>query len=198
MVKGFKYSNEWYEKNISNGWLKKIKKEEDLVELYYKPHLKKKTSSITKMWGVVHPKGLGLECGFNSGLSLCVLGKMFDNIQMDAFDFNRSLVKILPAIGKMPHVRTLWICDARQLPPEDNRYDFINCCDFLEHIPIRIVTPVLYELRRVLKPGGLMGVYAGQSKKIPEHVNLKTPARWCKLIEKQGFSPLNNYLYEKV
>ena len=40
-----------------------------------------------------------------------------------------------------------------QLPFADNSFDYVSCCDVLEHV--QDVDAVLSEIRRVLKPGGL-------------------------------------------
>ena len=47
------------------------------------------------------------------------------------------------------------LCDVTQgLPYEDNSVDVVRAVDFLEHIPVGKVVPLIEEIYRVLKPGG--------------------------------------------
>ena len=49
------------------------------------------------------------------------------------------------------------VCDVTQgLPWEDNFFDEVRAHDFLEHIPIGEVIPLMDEIWRVLKPGGVL------------------------------------------
>lgn len=41
------------------------------------------------------------------------------------------------------------------LPYEDNSFDYITCCEMMEHIAIRPPLEILNELYRVLRPGGI-------------------------------------------
>ena len=50
------------------------------------------------------------------------------------------------------------MCDLKNIPTEDNRFDFIIFNQVLEHVPEPRL--VLTELHRVLKPGGKM-IYSG-------------------------------------
>lgn len=46
------------------------------------------------------------------------------------------------------------VADAARLPFEDGFFDVVNCCDILSYIPD--TSAVLSEVRRVLKPGGVV------------------------------------------
>jgi len=53
---------------------------------------------------------------------------------------------------------TTYVCDLRNIPVEDGRFDFVVFNQTMEHVPEPKL--VLRELWRVLKPGGLM-IYTG-------------------------------------
>ena len=77
-----------------------------------------------------------------------------------------------------------------------NYYDWINCCDFFEHVPEAAYWLILKEVKRVLKPGGLMGVYVGQPKLV-QHIRIVPPEQTRKEMESVGYKALSNFLYTK-
>ena len=60
-------------------------------------------------------------------------------------------------IDNRPEVKPDLVCDvaAFGLPYDDNSVDMVRADDFLEHIPIGHVIPVIEDIYRVLKPGGV-------------------------------------------
>src|SRR5687767_11064509 len=52
------------------------------------------------------------------------------------------------------YARSTYVCDLTSIPVEDGRFDYILFNQALEHMPEP--HDVLVELKRVLKPGGLM------------------------------------------
>lgn len=73
----------------------------------------------------------------------------FNHCQYEAADFE--------AVDKRYAVST-YVCDLASIPVEDGRFDAIVFSQVMEHVPDPL--RVLNELRRVLKPGGIM-FYSG-------------------------------------
>jgi SAM-dependent methyltransferase len=73
----------------------------------------------------------------------------FAHCQYEAADFE--------AVNK-PYAKSTYVCDLSRIPVEDGRFDAIIFSQVMEHLPDPLL--VLNELRRVLKPGGVM-FYSG-------------------------------------
>jgi SAM-dependent methyltransferase len=73
----------------------------------------------------------------------------FSHCRYEAADFE--------AVDK-PYAKSTYVCDLSAIPVEDGRFDAIVFSQVMEHLPDPLA--VLNELRRVLKPGGLM-FYSG-------------------------------------
>lgn len=70
---------------------------------------------------------------------------LFAHAQYESADFE--------AVAKN-YAQSTYVCDLRQIPVEDARYDRVVFNQVLEHLPDPLA--VLKELRRVLKPGGML------------------------------------------
>ena len=73
----------------------------------------------------------------------------FGHCRYEAADFE--------AVNK-PYAKSTYVCDLTRIPVEDQRFDAIVFSQVMEHLPDPL--SVLRELRRVLKPGGVM-FYSG-------------------------------------
>jgi SAM-dependent methyltransferase len=73
----------------------------------------------------------------------------FSHCRYEAADFE--------AVSK-PYAKSTYVCDLTQIPVEDARFDAIVFSQVMEHLPDPLA--VLKELRRVLKPGGVL-FYSG-------------------------------------
>jgi len=51
-----------------------------------------------------------------------------------------------------PYAKSTYVCDLKEIPVEDARYDYVLFNQVLEHVPYPAL--VLKELHRVMKPGG--------------------------------------------
>ena len=73
----------------------------------------------------------------------------FSHCRYEAADFE--------AVSK-PYAQSTYVCDLAHIPVEDGRFDAVVFSQVMEHLPDPL--SVLKELRRVLKPGGVM-FYSG-------------------------------------
>jgi len=109
-----------------------------------------------------------------------------------------------------PEVKPDVLCDARILPFEDNRFEFLFSSHTLEHFSHLETANVLTEWFRILKPrgkfrfilpnlevayeylklddwGSVLGItYGGQDYKYNFHMTGFTPKRIRQILEKQG------------
>lgn len=74
---------------------------------------------------------------------------LFKHTRYESADFHK--------VNK-PYAPSTYVCDLKNIPVEDNRFDFIVFNQVMEHLPEPAL--VLNELYRVLKPGGKM-IYTG-------------------------------------
>ena len=63
--------------------------------------------------------------------------------------------------------------DARDLPFSDNRFDWVWSADCVGYAPMELL-PILIEIKRVIKPGGRLGLLAWSSEELlPGHPRLE-------------------------
>jgi SAM-dependent methyltransferase len=74
---------------------------------------------------------------------------LFDHARYESADFEQLDKK---------YASNTYVCDLKDIPVEDSRFDFIVFNQVMEHVPDPVA--VLSELNRVLKPGGKM-LYSG-------------------------------------
>jgi ubiquinone/menaquinone biosynthesis C-methylase UbiE len=85
----------------------------------------------------------------------------------------------------MPANVTLTQGDLRELPYEDDSFDLISCFEVIEHVEDQAA--VLDELRRVLAPGGLLGISSPNPDVFPptnpHHIRELTPDQLRESLE---------------
>lgn len=82
-----------------------------------------------------------------------------------ALDSNEDLRK-----HAAPEVQVLDTSDALHIPLDEARVDVVFCSNFFEHLPAReAILEVLGEIRRVLKPGGVLLVVQPNIKYLYHH-----------------------------
>jgi SAM-dependent methyltransferase len=91
------------------------------------------------------PGAMVLDAGSGKG----IYSRLFDHVTYESADF----CKVEKAYSEQTYV-----CDLKDIPVEDARYDLVLCTQVLEHIPEPEL--VLRELHRVLKPGGFLWLSA--------------------------------------
>ena len=128
---------------------------------YFKKFIKEKKYKILftikileKIGKLLGKKILGRVLVIGPGLGYEVLGMLYYGIKnkniytIDISEFSTKHVRRI--------IRNVILADVQKLPFKNNTFDFIFAADVLEHIcnPLN----ALYELRRILKPGGLIYV----------------------------------------
>lgn len=81
-----------------------------------------------------------LDAGAGDG----VYASAFDHAQYESADFLQ--------VGGKVYAPVTYVCDLRELPVEDGRFDLVLCAQVLEHLPEPLAA--LKEFHRVLRPGG--------------------------------------------
>jgi 2-polyprenyl-3-methyl-5-hydroxy-6-metoxy-1,4-benzoquinol methylase len=99
-----------------------------------------------------------LEFGCNIGASTVVLACL--GAKVTAIDVNPSATKAtalnVATYGKESQVTTHHFPDTTRLSFDDNLYDIIVANSVLEYVPHHQIDSVLHELKRVLKPQGII------------------------------------------
>jgi SAM-dependent methyltransferase len=88
----------------------------------------------------VPPGALVLDAGAGDGM----YASAFEHARYESADF-------LQVEGKV-YAPVTYVCDLRELPVEDGRFDLVLCAQVLEHLPEPLAA--LKEFHRVLRPGG--------------------------------------------
>jgi len=130
----------------------------------------------------VAPGSRVLDAGAGNGL----YRKFFDHCVYESADFGK--------VDKT-YDQLTYVCDLSSIPVENDRFDAVFCTQVLEHLPDPL--EVLRELRRVLKPGGLL--YASAPLFYEEHEQPYDFFRYTRdglrsILERAGFDlrELNN------
>lgn len=141
--------------------------------------------------------GLEVGCGnaFQSTLLASVSKRIFatDLFDKDGHTHSPGMNKAQELISRLD-IRnvTLVSCSASALPFSDSHFDFVFSSSALEHIRDR--KAALYEMGRVLKPGGrlilIVPTHIASIYAFP-HVFIYLLARACKIFLKQGGSEDN-------
>lgn len=102
---------------------------------------------------VIYPKRI-LEAGAGEGELTKILAEMYPTADVIASDLEEEVnnkARVLLAKYKNASVRQE---DVEKLSFKDGYFDLVICCEVLEHVPYP--EKALSELRRVLRPGGIL------------------------------------------
>jgi len=97
-----------------------------------------------------------LEVALGTGLNFVELLKRNPNGWVDGIDVSmRMMEKARKRISKTGQENyTLYLCDCRHLPFEDETFDVIMSQYLLDILPVEDFIPILLEFKRVLRDGG--------------------------------------------
>jgi ubiquinone/menaquinone biosynthesis C-methylase UbiE len=170
---------------------------------------KLKTSIAYRVWGKKLRKygnfHLGssfnlLEVGCGSGYFLQYIKRRFPACEIHGIDIEKVFLDF--ARNRIKSVK-LFLHDAQQLPFSKGNYDVVCSIQVVEHLE----DPATFfeEARRVLKVNGLLIIATPNPSGIParllkdrwqgyryDHVSLKTPQQWRKLMGDYGFQILDD------
>lgn len=128
-----------------------------------------------------------LDIGFASGKTIYWLSKLFSEIRIDTFDFNKNCENLMPYLKELiPQISNISIDDASKFCANNESYDSITAIDFYEHTPMNIMIESLKINYNILKKGGTMYLYLGKTI-CTEHINLMEDSKTISLCEKMGF-----------
>ena len=124
-----------------------------------------------------------LECGCGGCGGLWLMANEFGCDRLAAFDFSRVAVEYcwrwLPQVDAKES-------STRDIPWADGSFDVIVAKDFTEHLRLADYAAWIAECRRLLRPGGLLGVLPGLTM-MPEHINLIAPRSVAYHLIQSGF-----------
>jgi ubiquinone/menaquinone biosynthesis C-methylase UbiE len=97
-----------------------------------------------------------LEVALGTGLNFVEILRRNPNGWVDGIDVSMKMVeKARKRISKTRQNNyTLYLCDCRRLPFEDETFDVIMSQYLLDILPVEDFIPILLEFKRVLKEGG--------------------------------------------
>ena len=162
---------------------------------------RKRGVKITNSWGDVSElSGTGLELGFNWGGSLKWLLDRYPDVVMDGVDFSSYMIENAPVFKEVfgDRARDFMEASCHEVPKPDETYDFINACSMFEHLPECIYWQTIRECWRLLKPGGLIGVYLDQGRAFGTHLRMDLVDVTVKDMTANGFTRITDYRFMKV
>ncbi len=147
-----------------------------------------------------------LEIGFGTGFTLVELAKSVGKTgRVCGIDVTPAMVKITrKRLEKEGLIDKVQVCqgDARNIPFEDNVFDAVYMASTLELFDTPDIPKVLEEIKRVLKPGGRLGVvsmskeghedslflkfYEWLHKKVPKYASCR-PIYVEELVREAGY-----------
>lgn len=165
-----------------------------------KETMRRRHRKIMHQYKGIKLKGHGLELAFGWGTSTKWLLENYEDITLDGLDFSEYMEKNIPILRDIfgDRIRDFWRGDVQEIEKPDNHYDFINSCSVFEHLPDCVYWNTLKECYRVLKPGGLMGVWLDRGEQDGQHLRMDKPKVTRRDMESVGFKAIHNYLYTKV
>lgn len=173
-----------------------------IVEVWFGAgRMKKRHQKISHIWGTMDElTGHGLELGFNWGGSIKWLLDRYPEVTLDGVDFAPYIFGNVPVFKEVFGERVVDFMEAScsKIPKPDGTYDFINSCSVFEHLPDCVYWDTLKECRRLLKEGGLLGVYLDEGRAEGKHLRMDPVGVTVADLEKNGFERVTNYLFRKV
>lgn len=145
-------------------------------------------------------KILDVGCGFGRNL------KAFLEYGLNTYGFDGSNELLKIAKAQAPKAKLQFLDLREKLPYEDNFFDAIWARNSLHHLEPHDLDQALNELRRVLKPNGIIFIEWKEGKKAAitkeekafgkeRFYNLLSKEEVEKLVENAGFKITNSYTY---
>jgi len=98
-------------------------------------------------------KGVALDIGCGDGKHTFDLQQMFPDLVFSGADFSERAITYARMLAPQIH---FYVQDGTALQFEDTSFDLVVSVEVIEHIPIPDVPLYLQEIKRLLKPGGLV------------------------------------------
>ena len=161
-MKPFKYTPEWYADEYHAGL-----KDPKYVIDPRTSHPERDAACLRDLDVSAGQNMLVAGCG--GGDNFWLLDKEFGcRQQMWGIDFSGTAVDFCNRY--FPWVAAT-VGDVSEMPYDNNAFDIVLAMDITEHLPFDIYLFFLFEMRRVLRPGGRAAVLPGMTRR-PEHINL--------------------------
>lgn len=97
-----------------------------------------------------------LDCGCGEGFYVMVISSLFPKVKLVGLDHDPAILKKAQRWLKNKKNITWILGDIYKIPFKDNYFDKIILSEVLEHIPDDLCA--LKEVKRVLKPGGMLAI----------------------------------------
>jgi ubiquinone/menaquinone biosynthesis C-methylase UbiE len=143
-----------------------------------------------------------LEVGCGAGEHALRLGRLVG--QVVGVDRSLAGVQRACARAKREHASNaaFAVCDAASLPLSDEAFDKAAAIDFVEHVTDDVLGPAFGELKRVLKPGGVLAIYTPCAthyverlkarnfllRQLPGHIAVRRPQDYVSLLRQAGLA----------
>ncbi len=183
-----------------------IKTYDKIATDYEKRHLRfKGIEELAKFIKLLksNPKVLDAGCGFGREL-LAFTSQGFDTYGIDA---SEELLKL--AKKRAPKAKIKLVDLRKKLPFKDNFFDGVWARNSLHHLEPPSLEFALSEIKRVLKPAGILFIEWKEGEKgtitkeevaggRERYYNLMPNSKLVKLIESAGFKIIENYTFDWV
>lgn len=154
---GFKsFQRSFYDQNPSRGPFSTLLRNYGFSRL-----LRLKDVKLREMLDLlaIHPRDKILDVGCGSGV---LLSRLAATYQTEGVGVDISLTSLKTACLEDVHLNRYSLADGESLPFEDESFDHVLSFDLLEHLPEPEKS--IWEMGRVLKPGGVLLIYVVSSK----------------------------------
>jgi len=143
-----------------------------------------------------------LEVGCGAGEHAVRLGRHVRHV----VGVDRSLAGVQRAKRRAERERapnlSFAACDAASLPFSDARFDKVAAIDFVEHVADDVLLLALREVKRVLRPGGVLAIYTPSAthyverlkarsfvlRQLPGHVAVRDSGAYVRLLQSAGLA----------
>lgn len=124
--------------------------------------------NFLEMTGWLKGKVLDYGCGIGHLLNY-LLERGLDCYGVDSSE--RSIAKVNDKFSDKPNWIEGKVIERFVTSYPDNYFDVITCIETLEHLPDDLVSPMLVELERILKPGGILMITTPYSENLDEDMS---------------------------